>query len=139
MVLFFYSLSISQVDLLWDTLASADPASRQGSDDLFLWLGGQVRARDQHALTPATLRHILLLKLPSLPPSSVSMHSLALFQQLCNLLVRLGGEDSGSSMDYLWRVGLYAGCTDVSLAAIQYLNNYYIGRGLDKEEEFVER
>jgi len=69
------------------------------------------------------------------------MHSLTLFQQLINL-ARISGlqEDAAeASMDYLWKIALYANNTDVSMTAIQYLNNYYIGRQLDKEEEFVER
>lgn len=40
-------------------------------------------------------------------------------------------------MDYLWKVALHANNTDVSMAAIQYLNNYYLGQRLQHETEFV--
>jgi ubiquitin carboxyl-terminal hydrolase 34 len=132
-----FRLTIDQVGLLWESLAT----DGRCSDDLFVWLTGQVRMRDQHALSHGAFRYILLKKLPSLPPETISMHSLTLFQQLCNL-ARISGlqEDAAeSSMDYLWKIALYANNTDVSLTAIQYLNNYYIGRQLEKEEEFVER
>jgi ubiquitin carboxyl-terminal hydrolase 34 len=93
--------------------------------------------------------------MPSLPPETITMHSLALFQQLCNLarfsviqdvdveMSDASGSSSTSggsaSMDYLWKIALFAFNTDVSMTAIQYLNNYYIGRQLEKEEEFVQR
>ena len=45
-------------------------------------------------------------------------------------------------MDQLWSIALRATDKDVSMAAIQYLNLYYIGYGnglLEKEEEFIKR
>ena len=45
-------------------------------------------------------------------------------------------------MDQLWSIALRATDKDVSMAAIQYLNLYYISYGnglLDKEEEFIKR
>lgn len=144
-ILFYFlaRLSVAQVDTLWECLAR-DPKC---SDDLFVWLTNQVRSRDQHALSHETFRHILMAKLPSHPPESITMHSLTLFQQLCNLarlavlqdVELVAGGTPVASMDYLWKIALYAHNTDVSLMAIQYLNNYYIGRQLEKEEEFVER
>jgi len=47
-----------------------------------------------------------------------------------------------SGMAQLWEIALRALNSDVSVAAIQYVNSYYIGFGsglLEKEEEFVQR
>ncbi|CAG7822666.1 unnamed protein product [Allacma fusca] len=133
-----FRLTIDQVDQLWECLAT----DCRSSDDLFLWLTGQVRLRDQHALSPEAFRHIFIRKLPSLPPETVTMHALTLFQQLCNMARTSGEKDveaAASSMDYLWKIALCANSTDVSMTAIQYLNGYYISRQLEKEEEFVQR
>lgn len=45
-------------------------------------------------------------------------------------------------MDQLWSIALRANNTDVSMTAIQILNNYYINYGnghLEKEAEFIQR
>lgn len=45
-------------------------------------------------------------------------------------------------MDQLWNIALRASNSDVSMNAIQILNNYYINFGsgqLDKEDEFIKR
>ena len=45
-------------------------------------------------------------------------------------------------MDQLWSIALKANNTDVSMTAIQILNNYYINYGnghLEKEAEFIQR
>lgn len=83
-------------------------------------------------------------KLPSLPPETISMTGLSLFQQLCNLarlaavhLDRPVRDVDSIGMDFLWKIALRAKSTDVSMAAIQYLNNYYMSRQLTQEAEFV--
>lgn len=40
-------------------------------------------------------------------------------------------------MDHMWKIALRANNTDVSMAAIQYLNSYYMGQQLQHEGEFV--
>ena len=98
------------MDQLWESLAT----DSRSSDDLFIWLTGQVRLRDQHALSPEAFRHIFIRKLPSLPPESVTMHALTLFQQLCSMARTSGEQDveaAAASMDYLWKIALCASST----------------------------
>jgi len=95
------------VDKLWKCLAT----DYRSSDELFIWLTGQVRIKDQHALSPEAFRHIFIHKLPSLPPEKITMHALTLFQQLCNMARASGEEDveaAAASMDYLWKIALCA-------------------------------
>ncbi|CAG2063150.1 unnamed protein product, partial [Timema podura] len=133
-------LSLDQVDTLWLCLAT----DLQCCDELFSWLLSQTKNKDQHALGMDALKHLYMKKLPSLEPETISMTGLGLFQQLCNL-ARLATAHLDSpttevdvvGMDHLWRIALRANNTDVSMAAIQYLNSYYIGRQLDHEPEFV--
>nr|CAI5854145.1 unnamed protein product [Callosobruchus analis] len=40
-------------------------------------------------------------------------------------------------MDHMWKIALKACNTDVSMAAIQYINSYYMGQNLQHENEFV--
>lgn len=40
-------------------------------------------------------------------------------------------------MGHLWKIALRAANTDVSMAAIQYINSYYMGQQLKLEKEFV--
>ncbi|XP_049955909.1 ubiquitin carboxyl-terminal hydrolase 34 [Schistocerca serialis cubense] len=121
-----FRLSIDQLDILWNCLAT----DAQCADELFSWLLNQAKSRDQHALGSDALRHLYLHKLPALAPERISMTGLALFQQLCSLA-------RDADMSHLWKVALRVSNTDVSMAAIQYLNSYYVGRQLDHESEFV--
>nr|XP_012145219.1 PREDICTED: ubiquitin carboxyl-terminal hydrolase 34 isoform X2 [Megachile rotundata] len=135
-----FRLSLEQVDILWQCL-SQDPTC---ADELFSWLLSQAKSTEQHALAMDTLKHLCMRKLPSLPPETISMTGLSLFQQLCNL-ARLAAEHldrplrdvDSVGMDFLWRIALKAKSTDVSMAAIQYLNGYYMSRQLTQEAEFV--
>ncbi|XP_012254828.2 ubiquitin carboxyl-terminal hydrolase 34 [Athalia rosae] len=135
-----FRLSLEQVDILWQCL-SQDPTC---SDELFSWLLSQAKSTEQHALGMDTLKHLCMRKLPSLPPETLSMTGLSLFQQLCNLarlaaahLDRPLRDVDTVGMDFLWRIALRAKSTDVSMAAIQYLNGYYMSRQLTQEAEFV--
>ncbi|XP_071450552.1 ubiquitin carboxyl-terminal hydrolase 34 [Hetaerina americana] len=83
-----FRLSVEQVDVLWDCLAS----DQRCSDDLFTWFLAQCRwggrdatERAHHALGPQTLEHLYLRKLPMLRPESMGMTALGLFQRLCDL------------------------------------------------------
>ncbi|XP_063231242.1 ubiquitin carboxyl-terminal hydrolase 34 isoform X2 [Bacillus rossius redtenbacheri] len=129
-----FRLRLDQVDTLWSCLATDE----QCCDELFSWLLSQ--AKEQHALGTEALRHLYMKKLPSLQPEAMSMTGLGLFQQLCSL-ARLASAhlDDGPfvGMDHMWRIALRANNTDVSMAAIQYLNSYYVGHQLDHEAEFV--
>ncbi|MGH0141434.1 UNVERIFIED_CONTAM: hypothetical protein FKN15_009228 [Acipenser sinensis] len=102
-----------------------------------------------------TVLRILCLKalyeifnqMPQLKPEIISMTGLNLFQHLCNLArLATSAYDSGSNcelcgMDQLWGIALRAQSADVSRAAIQYINSYYINgkTGLEKEQEFISK
>lgn len=115
-------LSLAQVDTLWSCLA-ADP---QCSDELFSWLLNNARSKDhQHALGLDALRHLYLKKLPSLPPETMSMVGLTLFQQLHSVArFTVGSGDVREidrvGMEYLWKVALRANNTGSS----QILHNF---------------
>uniref|UniRef100_A0A1B0CAV9 ubiquitinyl hydrolase 1 n=2 Tax=Lutzomyia longipalpis TaxID=7200 RepID=A0A1B0CAV9_LUTLO len=136
-----FRLSLEQVDALWAWLAN-DP---ECSDCLFAWLQTQAKGSgDQHALGIDTLQHLYIRKLPELRPEGISMVALGLFQQLCSLARLAAHYDTGSDMSldivgmsHLWKIALRASNTDVSLAAIQYINSYYMGQQLKLEKEFV--
>lgn len=136
-----FRLSLEQVDALWAWLAN-DP---ECSDCLFAWLQTQAKGSgDQHALGIDTLQHLYIRKLPELRPEGISMVALGLFQQLCSLARFAAHYDTGSDMSldivgmsHLWKIALRASNTDVSLAAIQYINSYYMGQQLKLEKEFV--
>lgn len=135
-----FRLNLEQVDTLWQCLAQ-DPTC---ADELFSWLLSQAKSAEQHALGMDTLKHLCMRKLPSLPPETISMTGLSLFQQLCNLarlaavhLERPLKDVDSVGMDFLWKIALRAKSTEVSMAAIQYLNGYYMSRQLTQEIEFV--
>ncbi|KAG2467434.1 UBP34 hydrolase, partial [Polypterus senegalus] len=134
---------LEQVDILWHCLVE----DSECYDDALHWFLNQVRSKDQHAMGMETYKHLFLEKMPQLKPESISMTGLNLFQHLCNL-ARLATStyDSGSNcelcgMDQLWGIALRAQSADVSRAAIQYINSYYINgkTGLEKEQEFISR
>ena len=134
-----FRLSLEQVDALWEWLSN----DQECADCLFAWLQSQAKGADQHALGIDTLQHLYLRKLPELKPEGISMVALGLFQQLCSL-ARLAAVhyETDSSLDivgmsHLWKIALRATNTDVSLAAIQYINSYYMGQQLKLEKEFV--
>ncbi|XP_039594276.1 ubiquitin carboxyl-terminal hydrolase 34 [Polypterus senegalus] len=138
-----FRLSLEQVDILWHCLVE----DSECYDDALHWFLNQVRSKDQHAMGMETYKHLFLEKMPQLKPESISMTGLNLFQHLCNL-ARLATStyDSGSNcelcgMDQLWGIALRAQSADVSRAAIQYINSYYINgkTGLEKEQEFISR
>lgn len=136
-----FRLTIEQVDILWAWLSN----DTECADCLFAWLQCQAKGGDQHALGVDALQHLYLKKLPELRPEGISMVALGLFQQLCSL-ARLAAAHydtpTDSSLDivgmsHLWKIALKANNTDVSLAAIQYINSYYMGQQLKLEKEFV--
>ncbi|XP_074662968.1 ubiquitin carboxyl-terminal hydrolase 34-like [Tubulanus polymorphus] len=140
-----FRLSLEQVDTLWSCLV-INPAS---TDECLSWFLSQAKSKDHHALGLGAFKHIFLQKMPQLQPENISMIGLNLFQQLCHL-ARLANnsfdnplpEDEISGMDQLWGIALKAHNTDVSMSAIQYLNNYYIMYDkvtIGKEEEFIQR
>lgn len=136
-----FRLSLDQVDQLWIWLAN----DNECSDCLFAWLQGQAKNSEQHALGIDALQHLYLKKLPELRPEDISMVGLGLIQQLCSLARVAAHYDSTPSdlsldavgMGHLWKIALRATNTDVSLAAIQYINSYYMGQQLKMEKEFV--
>ena len=141
-----FRLSLEQVDTLWACLAT-DP---ECSDECLSWFLNQAKSKEHHhAMCLDTFKHIFLEKMPQLKPESMSMIGLNLFQQLSHL-ARIANasldtplsEDQVCGMDQLWQIALRALNTDVSITAIQFLNNYYINYGnglLEKEEEFIWR
>lgn len=128
--------------MLWSWLAN-DP---ECADCLFAWLQGQAKGGEQHALGVDAVQHLYLKKLPELKPEGISMVALGLFQQLCSLArltVLHYDTPTDSSLDivgmsHLWKIALKANNTDVSLAATQYINSFYMGQQLKLEKEFVE-
>ncbi|XP_037949040.1 ubiquitin carboxyl-terminal hydrolase puf isoform X2 [Teleopsis dalmanni] len=140
-----FRLSLDQVDSLWEWLAH-DP---ECGDCFFSWVQSQSKGGDQHALGVEALQHLYLNKLPELRPENFSMVALSLFQQLCSLArmaiahyeKQIDSITAASSnvvgMFHLWKIALRAHNSDVSMAAIQYINLYYMGQQLRLEKEFV--
>uniref|UniRef100_A0A3B5M8F1 Ubiquitin carboxyl-terminal hydrolase 34 n=1 Tax=Xiphophorus couchianus TaxID=32473 RepID=A0A3B5M8F1_9TELE len=139
-----FRLSLEQVDILWHCLVE----DAECYDDALHWFLNQVRSKDQHAMGMETYKHLFLEKMPQLKPETISMTGLNLFQHLCNL-ARLATStlDNASNcelcgMDQLWGIALRAQSADISRAAIQYINSYYINAGktgLEKEQEFIRK
>ncbi|CAG2161635.1 unnamed protein product [Oppiella nova] len=140
-----FNLTHEQIDILWSTLAT-DPES---ADELFNWLLSQVRCRDNHGLGIDMLHHILIEKLPQLPPEQFSMMALELLQTLSGCLLTQLNNKTNESLDstatkQLWDIALRCCNTDVSMTAIRHLNHYYINlqphsTRLAKEEEFIKQ
>ncbi|KAG8184718.1 hypothetical protein JTE90_019322 [Oedothorax gibbosus] len=140
-----FRLNHEQMDTLWQCLAT----DHECADELFGWILNQAKGKEQHALNTPLFKHVLLEKMPQLPPESTSMMALNLLQQLSSIAhLATASYDTPSSaadvtgMRQLWGIALRALNTDVSMAAIQYLNNYYINvhhGTLEKEEEFIEQ
>jgi len=135
-----FQLNREQVDTLWDCIANDQVCS----DELFSWMLNQVRTRDQHALGPVMLQYILVEKIPQLAPDKFSMVTLELLQQIFGFVLSHPemGESSSVAIKKLWDIALLATNTDVSMAAIRHLNNFYVhlsASGLEKEEEFVQQ
>lgn len=139
-----FRLTLEQLDALWDWLAH-DP---ECSDCYFSWLQAQTKGGDQHALGIDALQHLYLKKLPELRPEEFSMVALGLFQQLCSFARiamaeyekhsdAIAANSSAVGMYHLWKIALRAQSNEVSLAAIQYINMYYMGQQLRLEKEFV--
>ncbi|MEJ1274325.1 hypothetical protein NN561_005208 [Cricetulus griseus] len=138
-----FRLSLEQVDILWHCLVE----DSECYDDALHWFLNQVRSKDQHAMGMETYKHLFLEKMPQLKPETISMTGLNLFQHLCNLArLATSAYDGGShselcGMDQFWGIALRAQSGDVSRAAIQYINSYYINgkTGLEKEQEFISK
>uniref|UniRef100_A0A8C3G314 Ubiquitin carboxyl-terminal hydrolase 34 n=1 Tax=Cyclopterus lumpus TaxID=8103 RepID=A0A8C3G314_CYCLU len=139
-----FRLSLEQVDILWHCLVE----DAECYDDALHWFLNQVRSKDQHAMGMETYKHLFLEKMPQLKPETISMTGLNLFQHLCNLArLATSSLDNASScelcgMDQLWGIALRAQSADISRAAIQYINSYYINAGktgLEKEQEFIRK
>ncbi|KAM8704007.1 hypothetical protein ACLKA7_008606 [Drosophila subpalustris] len=139
-----FRLTLEQLDALWEWLAH-DP---ECSDCYFSWLQAQTKGGDQHALGIDALQHLYLKKLPELRPEEFSMVALGLFQQLCSFARiamaeyekhsdAITANSSAVGMYHLWKIALRAQSNEVSLAAIQYINMYYMGQQLRLEKEFV--
>ncbi|MGH0139449.1 UNVERIFIED_CONTAM: hypothetical protein FKN15_063912 [Acipenser sinensis] len=96
-------------------------------------------------LTPRVAKWVVrgagVTEMPQLKPEIISMTGLNLFQHLCNLArLATSAYDSGSNcelcgMDQLWGIALRAQSADVSRAAIQYINSYYINEKSARCEE----
>ncbi|CAH1793285.1 unnamed protein product [Owenia fusiformis] len=140
-----FRLTLEQVDTLWSCLATDEECS----DDCLSWFLNQAKSKDHHAMGLETFKHLFMEKMPQLRPESMTMTGLNLFQQLCHL-ARIANssmdnalpEDKISGMNQLWGIALRAQNTDVSMNAVQFINNYYINYGsgsLEKEEEFVNK
>ncbi|CAB3248888.1 unnamed protein product [Arctia plantaginis] len=138
-----FRLTVEQVEELWECLVVR--GSTECADCLYSWLLSHTKSPDQHALGLDALRFLYVEKMPTLDPETISIMGLSLYQQLCNLArMALGTGDFRDTahphtraMDHLWKIALRANSTDVSMAAIQYLNSYYMGQQLQQEDDFV--
>ncbi|XP_066282190.1 ubiquitin carboxyl-terminal hydrolase 34-like isoform X3 [Branchiostoma lanceolatum] len=138
-----FRLTLEQVDTLWNCLAT-DP---EVGDEALNWFLNQARNKDQHAMSLDTFKHIFVEKMPGLQPETITMTGLNLFQQLCTLARMVSPSPDMPALDdlgmqQLWGIALRARDPDVSQAAIQYINNFYINAGngnLEREHEFVKR
>ncbi|XP_058056030.1 ubiquitin carboxyl-terminal hydrolase puf [Anopheles bellator] len=137
-----FRLTLNQVDSLWACLAN----DLECSDCLFAWLQAQVKGGDTHALGLNAVQHLYLKRLAELKPEGISMIALGLFQQLFTLgreelfgqpVEGANRESDTIGMEHLWKIALRATNTDVSLAAIQYINTYYMEKQLKFEHQFV--
>lgn len=133
-----FRLTINQVDILWSCLSN-DP---ECADCLFNWLQGQAKGGAQHALSTMAIQHIYRHKWPELKPEHISMVALTLFQQLFIITLsdeRRNDKTDVSGMDILWKIALRANDTEVSMAAINYINTFYMEHQLKNEAEFVKQ
>ncbi|XP_050545386.1 ubiquitin carboxyl-terminal hydrolase 34 [Daktulosphaira vitifoliae] len=135
-------LTIDELDTLWDGLVNDEVCK----DELFNWLLRQVRCREQHTFNVETLTHLYCEKLLSLAPENYTMIALSLFTQLCNMaqqqvsseFLMLARNGHAAAMEHLSKIALKASNNDVSMAAIQYMNSYYMmNLQLDKEDKFI--
>ena len=56
--LFYPGLSLEQVDILWNSLAT----DTECSDDCFNWFLNQAKSKDHHAMGLETFKHIFVEK-----------------------------------------------------------------------------
>ncbi|EDO36755.1 predicted protein, partial [Nematostella vectensis] len=134
-----FSLSVDQVDALWSTLIG-DP---QCCDEALEWFVQQVQSKELHALDRSVLKYIFTTKLPSLAPESFSMTGLTLLQQLYKMFKHssIKSDDAHKvyGIDQVWNIAIQAKSTEVSMAAMKYLNSLYINGDLQYEDEFISR
>ncbi|KAL9953976.1 hypothetical protein ACROYT_G041461 [Oculina patagonica] len=137
-----FKLSSSQVDVLWHCLV----CDSESSDDTLEWFLQQAQSKEFHALDAAALQYIFTEKLPSLPAEKFSMTGLHLLQQLYKMFkysdVKPSDPTKLCGIDQLWNIAVQARSTEVSWAAISYLNSLYInanGGCLKFEDEFIQR
>ncbi|PFX25818.1 Ubiquitin carboxyl-terminal hydrolase 34 [Stylophora pistillata] len=137
-----FRLSAGQVDVLWDCLV----CDSDSSDDTLEWFLQQAQSKEFHALDVSALQYILAKKLPSLPAEKFSMTGLHLLQQLYKMFkhadVKPCDPTKLCGIDQLWNIAVQAKSSEVSWAAITYLNSLYInanGGALKFEDEFIQR
>ncbi|XP_027055599.1 ubiquitin carboxyl-terminal hydrolase 34-like [Pocillopora damicornis] len=131
-----------QVDVLWDCLV----CDSESSDDTLEWFLQQAQSKEFHALDVSALQYILAEKLPSLPAEKFSMTGLHLLQQLYKMFKHADVKPCDPSklcgIDQLWNIAVQVRSSEVSWAAITYLNSLYInanGGALKFEDEFIQR
>ncbi|CAH3140586.1 unnamed protein product [Pocillopora meandrina] len=138
-----FKLSAGQVDVLWDCLV----CDSESSDDTLEWFLQQAQSKEFHALDVSALQYILAEKLPSLPAEKFSMTGLHLLQQLYKMFKHADVKPCDPSkvlcgIDQLWNIAVQVRSSEVSWAAITYLNSLYInanGGALKFEDEFIQR
>jgi hypothetical protein len=120
-------------------------------DDLFNWLLNQAKQKDQHATSIEKFKFIFVSKMPLLDPNSFSQTALHLYQELFRIYKysfqqqqtnkdedREEGDEDGedalkkfrqmenSAIDYIAKLAFKSANSDVSLAAVQFLNAHYV-------------
>jgi len=116
-------------------------------DDLFNWFLNQAKSKDQHAISVENFKQIFINKMPLLDPNSFSQNALHLYQELFKIykysfhqqqlnnssnsieisasLVENFKQMEKSAVDYIGKLAFKSSNSDVSLAAIQFLNSHF--------------
>lgn len=107
------------MDTLWRCLVSYDVRT---NDELFTWILRQIKSKDQHAFDAETLKHLYCHLMPTLTPETMTLISLTLLQQLCNMcrsreFLKSCGDKI--AIDHLWKVALRAVNTG------KYVDSYF--------------
>lgn len=132
-------------------------------DDLFIWFLNQAKSKDQHAISVETFRQIFVNKMPLLDPNSFSQNALHLYQELFKIykysfqqqqLNNSGNVENSSNLvdsfkqmeksavDYIGKLAFKSSNSDVSMAAIQFLNSHFTQAdtiaNTEQENQFID-
>ena len=127
-------------------------------DDLFNWILNQARSKDQHAISVEVFKQIFVNKMPLLDPNSFSQNALHLYQELFKIYKGSFQQQQStntheanlenlkimekSAIDYIGKLAFKSANSDVSLAAIQFLNSHFTQSdtisNVEQENQFID-